>query len=209
MTQPVRRRMAPDARREEILRAAGELFARPGYSAVSVADIARSAGSSASLIIFYFGSKQALYLEVLTTAAEELRTGLLGPPGPPSLPRLRRILHWYAEHARTHRDGFLSLARGEHEVILPEASAIFEQLRAELIARTVADLVELGYTEVADDPVAELAIRGYLGYVDATVLHWLSLPDEQLATMDADTIADLGVGTFSGVLQTLAARTRG
>ena len=203
---PARRRMAPDDRREEIVRAARRLFAQSAYSSVSVAEIAKAAGASAALVIFYFGTKHALYLEVLSVSANELRAGLLGPPGPPSMDRLKAILTWYFEWARDNRDGFLSLLRGEHEVVLPEAADIFEALRADVTARTIADLVELGWTAIVGDPVADLAIRGYLGYVDTTIIRWLSLPPEEAARIDGPAIADLGVGAFSGCLAALAAR---
>jgi AcrR family transcriptional regulator len=205
---PARRRMTPDDRREEIVRAARRLFARSAYSAVSVAEIAKAAGASASLVIFYFGSKHALYLEVLGVSVDELRAGLLGPPGPPSMDRLRAILEWYAAWAHDNRDGFLSLLRGEHEVVAPEAADLFEGLRADVTARTIADLIELGWSAIEGDPVVELGIRGYLGYVDTTIIRWLSLPPAEAAAIDGPTIADLGIGAFSGCLAALAARPR-
>jgi AcrR family transcriptional regulator len=201
--------MAPADRREEILRAAGELFARSAYSTVSVAEIARVAGASAALVIVYFGSKQALYFEVVSISASELRGGLLGPPGPPSMDRLRTILEWYADYAWTHRDGFLSLLRGEHEAVAAQAAELFASLRTDVTARTINDLVELGWAAVGEDPVADLAVRGYLGYVDTTIIRWLSLPPDEAARIDGRTIAELGVGAFGGCLQTLAARYRG
>jgi AcrR family transcriptional regulator len=200
-----RRRLTPDDRREQIVLAAGELFAESAYPSVSVADIARAAGASASLVMFYFTNKQALYLEVLSVSAQEIRVGLLDAPGAPSLERLGRVLEWYAEYAWTHRNGFLSLLRGEHEAVLPQAAEIFEQLRADVTARIRADLVELGLTAIAQDPAADLAIRGYLGFVDTVVIRRLSLPAAEAAVLGARTIADLGVGVFTGCLQALAA----
>jgi AcrR family transcriptional regulator len=188
-----RRRLTPDDRREQIVLAAGELFAESAYPSVSVADIARAAGASASLVMFYFTNKQALYLEVLSVSAQEIRVGLLDAPGAPSLERLGRVLEWYAEYAWTHRNGFLSLLRGEHEAVLPQAAEIFEQLRADVTARIRAD------------PAADLAIRGYLGFVDTVVIRRLSLPAAEAAVLGARTIADLGVGVFTGCLQALAA----
>ena len=48
--------------RQELRAAALELFARDGYAATSVDDIARAAGVSRSTFFRYFGSKEALLL---------------------------------------------------------------------------------------------------------------------------------------------------
>ncbi|WP_284981518.1 TetR family transcriptional regulator [Arthrobacter sp. efr-133-TYG-118] len=48
----------------EILRAAGELFARWGYSHVTLQDIAQRVGVTPALIVRYFGSKRHLFGEV-------------------------------------------------------------------------------------------------------------------------------------------------
>ncbi|MFJ3670409.1 TetR/AcrR family transcriptional regulator [Streptomyces sp. NPDC090106] len=60
-----RRRLAPDARRAEILAAARRLFGARSYGAVSLADIAAEAGAARALINHYFGSKRQLYLTVV------------------------------------------------------------------------------------------------------------------------------------------------
>jgi AcrR family transcriptional regulator len=49
--------------REAILRSAEELFAERGLAAVSVADIATAAGAHPHQITYYFGSKDALFVQ--------------------------------------------------------------------------------------------------------------------------------------------------
>jgi AcrR family transcriptional regulator len=61
-----RRRRNSDATRHEILLAAGRRFARAGYAAVRLKDIADDVGVTAPLVIRYFGSKEALFREVAT-----------------------------------------------------------------------------------------------------------------------------------------------
>lgn len=48
-----------------IRQAATELFARDGYAATSVRQIARAAGVDAALVIRHFGSKEALFVETI------------------------------------------------------------------------------------------------------------------------------------------------
>ena len=45
-----RTRLAPDARREEILETAGRLFAEHGYEGVSASEVARQAGITPGLL---------------------------------------------------------------------------------------------------------------------------------------------------------------
>jgi AcrR family transcriptional regulator len=53
------------ARRQEIVDAALELFARKGYDRTSVREIARQTGLSQAGLLHHFGSKEELFLEVL------------------------------------------------------------------------------------------------------------------------------------------------
>jgi AcrR family transcriptional regulator len=59
--------------RDAILRAAIERFARDGFRATSVADIARDAGVSGTLAYAYFPNKEALFL----AAVDEDASGLI------------------------------------------------------------------------------------------------------------------------------------
>lgn len=60
-----------------ILAAAEQLFARKGYDAVSISAIAQAAGVSKANVFHHFGTKKALYLEVLRTACDNESTRLL------------------------------------------------------------------------------------------------------------------------------------
>lgn len=53
------------SQREKLLEAATELFARKGFSATSIREIARTAESNSALISYHFGGKEGLYKEVL------------------------------------------------------------------------------------------------------------------------------------------------
>jgi len=51
--------------KEKIIRAATEVFAQYGYRGSTVEQIARQAGMSKSNLLYYYGSKHALYVAVL------------------------------------------------------------------------------------------------------------------------------------------------
>ena len=56
---------APDARREQMLAAAAELIGERGFSETRIADVARRAGVSPALVIYYFSTKDELLTEAL------------------------------------------------------------------------------------------------------------------------------------------------
>lgn len=87
---PDRPRRDREATRRRLLEAARDLFAEHGYDHVPVRMIAARAGANVALVNRYFGSKAALFGEVL--ASESALRRLFGgsgdpPPRPEELPR--------------------------------------------------------------------------------------------------------------------------
>ena len=77
MNQQQRRTRLPAAeRRETILRAATEVFARAGYRAAKVSEVADRIGVTEPVVFQNFGSKAALFAAVLERAAAEIRASL-------------------------------------------------------------------------------------------------------------------------------------
>ncbi|BBX73759.1 TetR/AcrR family transcriptional regulator [Mycobacterium shinjukuense] len=60
-------------RRDEIMSAAKEVFARKGFHATTVADIAKQAGLAYGLIYWYFDSKDALFHALMAVEEAALR----------------------------------------------------------------------------------------------------------------------------------------
>jgi AcrR family transcriptional regulator len=88
---PEKRKRDRTATRARLLEVAQLRFARDGYDAASVRDIARDAGVDATLVFRYFGSKKQLFDEA--TAAGELRADLLaGPPEQLAARMLRSVV---------------------------------------------------------------------------------------------------------------------
>jgi AcrR family transcriptional regulator len=70
---PRRRRLPAAERRETILDAAAEIFARAGYRAAKVSDVAARVGVTEPVIFQNFGSKAALFAAVVERAAAQVR----------------------------------------------------------------------------------------------------------------------------------------
>ncbi|MCV7131778.1 TetR/AcrR family transcriptional regulator [Mycobacterium hodleri] len=54
------------AKREQLLAASGEVLARVGVLTTSLRELASELGTSARMLVYYFGTKEQLILEVLT-----------------------------------------------------------------------------------------------------------------------------------------------
>ncbi len=71
------RRRYDDVRRPQILAAAAELLVEEGLANVRVADVAERAGTSATSVIYYFGSKAELFEEAIAAADDAFYGELL------------------------------------------------------------------------------------------------------------------------------------
>lgn len=91
-------RAAPEAasRRQSILLAAEKLFARHGYHAVSMRDIAAEAGVPVALVSYHYGGKQELYHAIFESwqpAMQQRRALLEAAMAAPEPPTLEAVLH--------------------------------------------------------------------------------------------------------------------
>ncbi|HEY2490218.1 MAG TPA: helix-turn-helix domain-containing protein [Streptosporangiaceae bacterium] len=74
-TRPDRRQAMADQTRHDILQAARQLFARRGYAATSVTDIAREAGVAVQTIYARLGSKRGMLMALIDLIDEEADVG--------------------------------------------------------------------------------------------------------------------------------------
>jgi AcrR family transcriptional regulator len=69
-----------EARRRAMLQAAAELISERGFGETRIADVAKRAGTSSGLVIYYFGTRDRLLVDALRFSEEayyEAATGLL------------------------------------------------------------------------------------------------------------------------------------
>src|SRR5262249_57097394 len=92
LKHPFVRGRTPDQTRQRVLDAASELFAAQGFHGTTVREIAQRAGVNLAAGNYHFGSKRALYLEVLRAHFKHLQADLRergAAPSPAELARLR------------------------------------------------------------------------------------------------------------------------
>lgn len=163
-----RRRLEPDARREQILSVAVRLFGERGYAGVSTGDVARGAGVARGLVNHYFGTKKELYLEVIRVmlTVPEVALTRLPPAGLPA--RVDAIVAWFLDVVSRHSTSWLGAITaggmaGDTDVDRVIAEAI------DVAADRVLTAVGLPVTGGALHAMA----RSYVGLATSTAREWL------------------------------------
>src|SRR5882757_9116502 len=129
---PEERRVTKGERtRERILVTAGRHFARNGYSAVTLRDIADDVGITPAMVVRYFGSKRALFEAVAHAESGELSVRRQMPVEE----RARRIIqYWQDPDVRTPMSALLrSLELDGGELFLGELERRVTSPLSELI----------------------------------------------------------------------------
>jgi AcrR family transcriptional regulator len=164
-----RTRLAPDARRDQILDTALRLFGERGYTGVSAADIARAAGVTPGLLTHYFGPKRQIYLAVV----DRMRATVVErEPADPALPLEERLSHDIANWmAWVESNGELWLATAGLGDVMPDADvlALITAAREQAAERILADYADT----VRDTPQARFALLGWMGLNQAALRRWL------------------------------------
>lgn len=168
-----------DERRAQLLELGLKLFGTRAYDEVSIDDIAAAANVSKGLLYHYFGSKRAFYVAIVRDAAERL-TDAVVPPDDEDLPPAARGyvgLAAYLGFVEERADAFAALMTGGNGAD-PEIAAILDHARQAIVGRM---LLELGLHEPR--PVFRMAVRSWVGAVEAASLDWLahrSIPRQTL-----------------------------
>src|SRR5688572_16232528 len=104
-------RMPADQRRQQLFEVARDRFARQGFHATSMDEIAEAAGVTKPVLYQHFPSKRALYVELLEETGRQLLTALAEATGRAGSGRERVELGFraYFEWAVGNRAAFMLL----------------------------------------------------------------------------------------------------
>jgi AcrR family transcriptional regulator len=164
---PPRTRLDVDERRRQLVALGLELFSEQTYDEVSIDELAQAAGISKGLLYHYFPTKRDFYVATVREAAHHLLECTETPEGMDPMARLEAGLDRYIEYVGKHGKPYQALLRSGVGAD-PEVAAIVEGTREKLCAR----LLEGAPVGVGGD-VVRLALRGWLGFVEAVVVEWL------------------------------------
>jgi AcrR family transcriptional regulator len=167
-----RRLLRTDERQAQILAAASRAFARGGYAATSMDDVAAEAGITRIIVYRHFASKEALYRAVLTAVADRLRDEFLAAMPTPGHEDPGWIHRMMLGVARQSPDGFRLLM--VHAVREPQFAVHHDEWEAK--ARSAADLLIGGRLE--DRTLRAWATRTIVAALVESVLAWLDCGSE-------------------------------
>ena len=156
MTTTRRKRLTAEARRSAILDAALEVFAKRGYYASSIDDIARTAGISKALIYEHFNSKQALHADLIDVHASELfrRIGdaVEAVDVMSGAERLEAGLDAYFAFVEEHRDAWRILTR---QALDPESAEALDRITVQVTAVVAALMAQDPGAQIGDESPEE------------------------------------------------------
>ncbi len=168
--RPTRTRLEVDERRAQLIARGIELFGSRAYDEVSIDEISRTLGISKGLLYHYFPTKKDFYGAVVAAAAESLLRRTLVDESLLPEDRLRQGVGAYLSFVRVHRRSFVALMRGGTDAAV---AGVVEGTR-ELLLQRILGALPLPQKE---DPGLQLALRGWVGFVEALSLDWVERDD--------------------------------
>ncbi|MGH9069330.1 MAG: TetR/AcrR family transcriptional regulator [Acidimicrobiales bacterium] len=189
-------RLPAPARRRQLLDAALGAFAERSFHAVSMEEVAVAAGITKPVLYQHFGSKRALYLELLSDVGSQLMVTIAKATASARGPRQQveagfgAYFAFVATHDRAFRLLFGGGARRDQEF----RQAV--QRVEDSIAEAVAARIE---ADIDPDHRRQLAY-GVVGLAEATARHWQAGPPSRPGPeVLARRVADLAWAGLRGV----------
>jgi AcrR family transcriptional regulator len=184
------RRPGPSTTREAITRAARAQFSELGYDRTTIRGVAREAGVDPALVLRFYGSKDALFREVMAlppAAAEALERIAVGPRETVGR-RLAELIVGLLENPETRA---IVIGRIRSAVSHPEAAALVR----ETVTRDVGRLT----SALTDDQPDVRAVLAGTHVVGLAVARYVVLV-EPLASMPAADVVEYAAPTFQRYL---------
>jgi TetR/AcrR family fatty acid metabolism transcriptional regulator len=183
---------APADKREAILKAATEVFARNGFFQSQVADVARQAGVAAGTVYLYFRSKDdllvSLFERTMRDAIAEGVAALEGVADPRE--RLTRIARLHLE--RLGRDRDLAVV---FQVELRQSTKFMERFSSTFLRDylgLIRDTLAMGQSAglFRSDINPTIAAKIFFGALDEMATNWILSRRRYSLPAQADTIVD-------------------
>ena len=185
-------RLDPEQRRDQILDAANALFAARPYDAVSIEDIASSAGVTRGLVHHYFGGRKDVYIGLLGRLGAQREEGLRPPVGRSARARVADTVSRWLVWTEANRTIWLATVAPGEDIADPDVRRVV----ADLVGRAVALLATYHGDIAEDSPRLRHALECWTGLNRAATRRWLSGD----ATRDAT--HELLASTLEHVLRT-------
>ncbi|KHL16086.1 UNVERIFIED_CONTAM: hypothetical protein LK11_17980 [Mumia flava] len=194
-------RMNPDVRREQIVSAAGRVFAERSYDEVSTTELAAACGISRGLLNHYFATKRDLYLAVLARLLDGPR---LPTPafveGATVEDRVEESVRDWVAMVAHHPQAWLAAAA----LLGQPRDGEIQELVDTYVERMADGICEIaGLHDVRAEPEVRVALHGYSAFATTTTRRWLGgggVTRDQLEQLLAATLVTLVRQTIPALL---------
>ncbi|MFI5428329.1 TetR/AcrR family transcriptional regulator [Aeromicrobium sp. UC242_57] len=194
----IRQRLAPAARRQQIIDAASVLYRDRPYDEVSTAELAQAAGVARGLINHYFGDKRELFLEVMRGSILMPESALPDYDGMTLEERARLTMDWILDAATTYGQAWVAASGAANLHGASDVQAIVDEAD-DRAARLVLDALGL-----PDTPHLRARLRPLAALTKAICREWL-----QRGTYTRDESLDLLTDSVLLFVQTPAPPSEG
>ncbi|MDD0857488.1 helix-turn-helix domain containing protein [Arthrobacter alpinus] len=167
MDHTPRTRLSPDARRQQILDAAAELYRDRRYDDVSLEELAAAAGVARGLLHHYFGSKRELFLAVMTASARMPLEQLPDLAGRPIAERATLTMSWILDGAQAYGQSWVNASGAEQRNLDNDVQALVDAAD-DRAARFMLDALGL-----PDDAGLRPRLRPVAAFTKALCREWL------------------------------------
>ena len=169
--------MSTADRREQLLEAGVELLRQRPHEQVSLEQIAVAAKVSKGLLYHYFPTKTDFIVAALKRGQDQLALRLRPDPGLPPEEQLDAALEAFLDYVEGHATAYAAIFRratGD-----PAVAAALDEGRSAQARTLIAALAGWEDSPVSADPSpeVEVAIQGWLYFVEGAVLRWLEQRD--------------------------------
>jgi len=218
-------RLARRDTKDRLVAAASTLFAERGFHGTTVRDIAERAGANVAAGNYHYGSKKALYLEVLRAQFAEVRALLAArgaSPQPAELTRLARpaLVRILRTRVKVMLDMLIGPPPGLHGTLMQREMVDPSEAMPVIVGEFIRPMFEEMYGIVAhlgpelDRRSVERCVHSIIGqglfyqFTRPALLEMLAIEDypRSLAAELTDHITDFSLG---GLEQLAAQRARG
>jgi AcrR family transcriptional regulator len=186
------RRLSKGQRRAQLVEIGVRLVAASTFEDVSIDAVAAQAGIARSLLFHYFPTKRDFQVAVAEAAADELLAATEPDESLPLEERLNDSLERFVAYVASRGPAFISLVRGAGggDAAL---QAVFDRAH-DVVARRVLDGLDIPLERAK--PMVQIALRGWVAFIEECVVVWLSqggaAREELVAVLQQALVAALG-----------------
>ncbi|WP_407671065.1 TetR/AcrR family transcriptional regulator [Nocardia stercoris] len=189
-----RARLSPEERRKQLIGVGHEMLRERPLGDITVAAVTAQAGVSRALLFHYFPTLEDYHRAILHNANAELLDHVRPNPALAPLDMLRDSMErfiGYVEHNQTAYHAMLRGPASASPVVVEQAEDTRGKIAEMLFAVVPIDAAD------PDRPRLELAVRGWIAYLEQVVLTWLAEP-----TITREQLIDLFVRSLPALTLT-------